>query len=201
MPLSVAPFEQAGLRVQLDEFETLVMEAVARTLPRRPIVDARADLTADEVAFLTDVGVALDEFAPPDLGTASPLIQTAADYAALLGTALSVPALARRLGVDQSRVRQRIARHSLVAIKDGAAWRLPLFQLDDAGQHLVPGLTAVAPWLAGVHPVAAWRWFTLPHADLADDDGTPVSPRAWLLGGADPREVAALADELRDRGG
>jgi hypothetical protein len=176
------------------------MEAVTRTLPRRPLVDARADLTADEAAFLTDAGVSLEDFAPPELGARSPLVQTAADYAALLATALSVPELARRLGVDQSRVRQRIARHTLIAIKDGAAWRLPLFQLDDTGQQLVPGLATVAPRLANVHPVAVARWFTLPHPDLIDDDDNPVSPRAWLLGGGDPAEVAALADELHERG-
>jgi hypothetical protein len=157
MPLSVAPFEEAGLHVRLDEFESLVMEAVARALPRRPVVDARADLTAEEASFLTDAGVSLDDFAPPDLGARLPLVRTAADYAALLDTALGVPELAKRLGVDQSRVRQRIARHTLVAVKDGAAWRLPLFQLDDTGQQLVPGLAAVAPRLAGVHPVAVAR--------------------------------------------
>jgi excisionase family DNA binding protein len=200
MPLSVTPFEQAGLHVQLDEFELLVMEAVARALPRRPLVDARADLTADEAAFLSDAGVSLEDFAPPELGARSPLVQTAADYAALLATALSVPELARRLGVDQSRVRQRIARHTLIAVKDGAAWRLPLFQLDDMGQQLVPGLATVAPRLAGVHPVAVARWFTLPHPDLADDEDRPISPRTWLLGGGDPTEVAALADELHERG-
>ena len=200
MPLSVAPFEKAGLHVQLDEFESLVMEAVRRALPRRPLVDARTDLTADEAAFLADAGVSLEDFAPPDLGARSPLVQTAADYAALLATALSVPELARRLGVDQSRVRQRIARHTLIAVKDGAAWRLPLFQLDDTGQQLVPGLAAVAPRLAEAHPVAVARWFTLPHPDLVDDEGHPISPRAWLLGGGDPTEVAALADELHERG-
>jgi len=128
------------------------------------------------------------------------LTATAADYAALLATALSVPGLARRLGVDQSRVRQRIARHTLVAVKDGATWRLPLYQLDDTGQQLVPGLAAVAPHLAEVHPVVAASCFTLPHPDLADDDGRPVAPRLWLLGGGDSGEVALLADELHDRG-
>ena len=200
MPLSVAPFEKAGLHLQLDEFESLVMEAVTRALPRRPLVDARADLTADEAAFLADAGVSLDDFAPPELGVRSPLVQTAADYAALLATALSVPELARRLGVDQSRVRQRIARHTLIAVKEGAAWRLPLFQLDDLGQQLVPGLAVVAPRLVNVHPVAVARWFMLPHPDLVDDDGHPISPRAWLLGGGNPVEVAALADELHERG-
>jgi hypothetical protein len=200
MPLSVAPFEQAGLHVQLDEFESLVMEAVARALPRRPLVDARADLTPDEAAFLSDAGVSLEAFAPPELGGRSPLVQTAADYAALLATALTVPELARRLDVDQSRIRQRIARHTLIAVKDGAAWRLPLFQLDDPGQQLVPGLAVLAPHLAKVHPVAVARWFTLPHPDLVDEEGQPISPRAWLLGGGDPAEVAALADELHERG-
>jgi len=200
MALSIIPFEQAGLNVRLDEVESLVMEAVMRTLPRRPVVDGRPDLTSGEVAFLAEVGVSRDAFAPPDLGARSPLVQTAADYAALLATALSVPELARRLGVDQSRVRQRIARHTLFAVKDGATWRLPLYQLDDMGQQLIPGLTAVAPQLADVHPVVAARWFTLPHPDLADDDGRPVAPRLWLLGGGDSAEVAVLADELHDRG-
>ena len=97
-------------------------------------------------------------------------------------------------------VRQRIARHTLIAVKDGAAWRLPLFQLDDTGQQLVPGLATVAPRLANVHPVAVARWFTLPHPDLVDEDGQSISPRAWLLGGGDPAEVATLADELHERG-
>lgn len=34
MSLSVAPFEQAGLHVRLEEIEALVMEAVVQALPR-----------------------------------------------------------------------------------------------------------------------------------------------------------------------
>ena len=200
MPLNVAPFENAGLNVRLDEFEALVMEAVERTLPRRPLADARADLTLDEATFLKDAGVSIEEFAPRELGALSPLVQTAADYAALLATSLTVPEMARRLGVDQSRIRQRIARHSLLAIRDGAAWRLPLYQLDDSGLGLVPGLAAVAPRCVGVHPVATARWFMSPHTDLLDDQGNPISPRTWLLSGGNPSEVASLADELHERG-
>jgi hypothetical protein len=51
-----------------------------------------------------------------------------------------------------------------------------------------------------VHPVAVARWFTLPHADLLNDKGRRISPRAWLLRGDDPEDVAALADELHERG-
>ena len=200
MPLSTEPFEQAGLRITLDEFEDLVMEAVRRTLSPRPIPDGRASLTPGEVAFLQEAGMRVDDFAPLELGAHSPLVLTPADYAAVLATALTVPELARRLGVDQSWIRRRIARHMLVAVKHGAAWCLPLFQLDDLGQHLVPSLDVVAPRLAHVDPLAVARWFTLPHADLVDYEGRPISPRAWLLGGGDPQEVAALADELNERG-
>jgi hypothetical protein len=72
---------------------------------------------------LHEAGVRVDDFTPTDLGARSPLALTAADYAAVLATALAVPELARRLGVDQGWVRRRIARHTLIAVKDGAAWR------------------------------------------------------------------------------
>jgi hypothetical protein len=199
MPLSIEPFEQAGLRITLEELDGLVTEAVRRTLPPRPAPDGRPGLTPGEIALLQEAGVGLDEFGPVDLGSRSPLVQTA-DYAALLATSLGIPDLARRLAVDQSWVRRRIARHRLVAVQDGAAWRLPLFQLDDLGRQLVPGLAAVVRGLANVHPVAVARWFTLPHPDLVDEQGCPVSPRAWLLGGSDPEVVARLAHELHERG-
>lgn len=122
---------------------------------------------------------------------------TAADYAALLATALTVPELAARLGVDEGRIRQRLTRRTLYGIKDRRAWRIPLFQLDDDGRALVPGLDRVAPHWAGAHPVEVARWFTLPHVDLEDAEGRPVAPRAWLLGGGDPQTLAELAEELR----
>lgn len=64
----------------------------------------------------------------------------------------------------------------------------------------MPSLDVVAPRLAHVDPLAVARWFTLPHPDLVDNEGRPISPRAWLLGGGDPQAVAALADELNERG-
>ena len=199
MPLSIEPFAKAGLSITLEQFERVVMEAVQRTLPPRPIPDGRGTLTPGEVAFLDEARVEVRDFAPPDLGAHSPLVLTAAEYAAVLATALTVPDLARRLGVGQGWVRRRIARHHLLAVHDGLTWRLPLFQLDDLGRQLVPGLTVVAPRLVTVHPIAVARWFTLPHPDLVDEQGRPISPRAWLLGGSSPEVVARLADELHDR--
>jgi excisionase family DNA binding protein len=195
--LDVAPFRRAGLTVGTAELERLIMQAVERALPTRPPADARRELTEDEIRFLEEAGVDLADLAPRDRGAASPLALAAADYAALFATALTVPELASRLGVDDSRVRQRLARHTLYGIKDGKAWRVPLFQLDDAGRALVPGLHLIAPRWAGVHPVEVARWFILPHVDLEDAEGQPVAPRDWLLGGGDPRDVAELTEELR----
>lgn len=197
MTLDIAPFRRAGLSVGQADFERLVMEAVRRALPARPPADARRELSEDELRFLEEAGVELTDLVPRDRGAASPLALTAAEYAALLATALTVPELASRLGVDPSRVRQRLARHTLYGIKDGKSWRIPLFQLDDTGRALVPGLHLVAPRWAGAHAVEVARWFTLPHVDLEDAKGRPVPPRTWLLSGGEPRTVAALAEELR----
>ena len=196
MPLDADRFLRAGLTAAPAEIERLVEEAIERALPLRPPVDARDELGEDELRFLEEAGVDLADLAPRDRGVRSPLALTAADYAALLTTALTVADLAARLGVDESRIRQRLARHTLYGIKDGKSWRIPLFQLDDAGQALVPGLYRVAPYWGDAHPVEVVRWFTLPHVDLAGLDEQSVSPRRWLLTGGDPGVVAALAEEL-----
>ena len=156
----------------------------------------RARLVEDELCFLDESGVDLAEFTPRDRGAASPLALTAADYAAVLATALTIPELASRLGVDESRVRQWLTRHMLYGIKGGKTWCIPLFQLDDAGRALVPGLHSVASRWLGVHPVEVARWFILPHVDLEDASERSISPRDWLLTGGDPGVVASLAEEL-----
>lgn len=196
MPLDTAPFRRAGLDVEPAELERLVMEAVERVLPLRSPVDGRTELSEEELRFLQDAGVDMAELSPRDRGVSSPLAQTAAEYAAILATALTVSDLAARLGVDVSRIRQRLGNHTLYGIKDGKSWRIPLFQLDDPGQALVPGLQRVMPALVTAHPVEVARWFTLPHVDLENTDGEPLSPRTWLTTGGDPGVVATLAEEL-----
>jgi excisionase family DNA binding protein len=196
MGLDIAPFRRAGLRLSLAHFEQLVMEAVHQVLPEAPAPDSRTELSEAEVAFLQQAGVDLANFAPRDLGPDSPLARTAAEYAAILAASLTVPELASRLGVDQSSVRQRLAAHRLYGIKLGKGWRIPLFELDDSGKALVPGLHLIAPHWEGAHPVEVAEWFTQPHVDLRGANDEPISPRAWLLAGGNPRTVAALATEF-----
>ena len=198
MHLDLAPFRRAGLGLSLDEFERLVMDAVAQVLPERAPIDGRADMTESEASFLRDAGVDLSEFAPREHGAESPLARTAAEYAAILAASLSVPELAKRLRVDESSVRQRLVSHRLYGIKVGKGWRVPLFELDDTGQALVAGLQLVAPHWADAHPVEVAQWFTQPHVDLEGPDDEQVSPRSFLLAGGNPRTLATLAEEFGD---
>ena len=196
--LDLAPFRRAGLALSLNEFERLVMEAVAQVLPEHPPIDGRLDMTESEASFLRDAGVDLSEFAPREHGAESALVRAAAEYAAILAASLSVPELSTRLGVDESSVRQRLISHRLYGIKVGKGWRVPLFELDAAGQALVGGLHLVAPHWVDAHPVEVAQWFTQPHADLEGPGDEPVSPRAFLLAGGNPRTLAALAEEFGD---
>ena len=200
MSVDVTPLRRAGLAIDGDEFVRRVMAAAIRMLPSRPIQDTRADLSEEEAAFLRDAGVDLAVFSPAEQGAESPLARTAEEYAALAATSLSIGELASRLGIHGSRLRHRLGEHTLFGIKDGATWRLPLFQMDDSGRHLVPGLDQVAPTWSGVHPIAVRRWFVEASSDLRDPSGHPTSPRDWLLSGGDPQTVVELAAELHADG-
>ncbi len=110
---------------------------------------------------------------------------------------LSTAEAAARLGVNSSRIRQRLLARTLYGFKDGAGWRVPEFQFD--GDHLVPGIESVFPEIQPTaSPVAVARWFVLPWEDLVVDEEleTVVSPRAWLLEGRDPAPVASQAQLL-----
>ena len=140
MGLSTEPFEKAGLSLTVDDLEHLVMQAAERLLPDQPAVSGRSELSAGEVEFLQRAGVEESDFAPSDRGAASALAQTAGDYAVLLAASLRPAEIADRIGVDESRIRQRINQHTLYAVRDGRGWRVPIFQFDASGHALLPGL-------------------------------------------------------------
>ncbi|MGH7516330.1 MAG: hypothetical protein ACREOC_02495 [Gemmatimonadales bacterium] len=127
---------------------------------------------------------------------AEPITRAALEYAHLLQSSLSVDEAAKRLDVDPSRIRQRLAGESrtLYGVKEGKSWRLPRFQF--AGRKPVPGVDRVIAALpADLHPVAVWRWFTTPHPDLCADaeEEQPISPLDWLRTGRPPEVVAEIA--------
>src|SRR5262249_57747485 len=81
------------------------------------------------------------------------LHRATAEYARLLTDSYSVEEAASALGVNGSRIRQRLTAtpRTLFGIKLGKTWRIPKFQFH--GRRLVPGLELVLARIpAAVHP-------------------------------------------------
>ena len=193
MAISTAVFERLGIRVSSEVVEQLVAEAIEQMLPRHRVADPSAELAPAETAALVQAGLDLSH---TETGANNALVRSAAEYAALIASSLTVAQAAQRLGVDASRIRHRLGDRTLYGIKLSSGWRLPAFQFD--GNALVPGLSRVLPRLdAGLHPLSVVHWLTLPNPDLflddGDDDETTMSPLDWLRTGRDPAVVAELA--------
>jgi hypothetical protein len=185
-----------GIEVAPERLDSLVKEAVSRlqrTLYRQ---DPREDLTAAEADVLERGGFSLE---PQELGSEDPLAQTVAEYTALLKSSFSTVEAAQKLGVDPSRIRQRLTSFppTLYGVRIGTTWYIPEFQFD--AEKLVPGIGSVVSRLdSELHPVAVLRWFTGPSADLAVEslEGRSLSPRDWLRMGLPVEPVAELASNL-----
>lgn len=201
MPIDTGILERAGISVGTDELERLLNEAVLHWVPPYAPPDARRGLPSATQKALQAVGVSPGDLAPmlPDEPRAD--LEAAAEHAGLAASALTVSQAAARLGVDPSRIRQRLAARTLLGIRVEGSWRLPRFQFTDDGRRPIPGFGSIAPHLTELHPLDVATWFTTPHGDLvlgvAGDDEIAVSPRDWLLAGGNPRDLLPLVDELR----
>ena len=107
-----------------------------------------------------------------------PLIQSEAQYMALLEESLSAADAAKLLRVDVSRIRQRLRERSLFGIEYAGSWRLPRFQFER--RLVIPGLAQVLKELpSDLFPLDVVDWFLLPEPGLRlEDDTAPRSPRA-----------------------
>ena len=191
MTITREALTRAGIRLSPAAFLALV-EAVVEEAGRRrqppPPPDA---LPAGEAAALQRAGL---RTAPPAADGADAVALLAARFATLLAGSLSVAEAARRLGVDASRIRQRLTERTLCGFKHRGEWRLPHFQFDDTGA--LPGLEQVVPHLDPVlHPVEIENWFLQPSASLELGEAA-VSPRDWLRAGQPPAAVAEIAAAL-----
>jgi len=123
-----------------------------------------------------------------------PIAETLSMYVALLAASTDVSGASERLGVDASRIRQRLRARTLFGIRQEDGWRIPLAQLDEDGE--VHGLGQVLSALReGLHPVSVWRWLTLPNTELEIAD-RPVSPIVWLRSGGDVKRARSVAADL-----
>lgn len=181
MALSAETLRRHGIAGSPAQVERLLVAAI-EALPE--VGEAVAGFTPRELEALRAGGL---DLAPTHAQEPDPLAETAARYAALLATSLTVTEAARRLGVDASRVRQRLAAHTLYGVKVAGGWRLPAFQFD--GNRVLPGWDVVARALpADLHPLAVAAWAEQPDPDL-EGDGQALSPRDWLRTGGDPAAI------------
>ncbi len=172
----------------VEEVWQSIIDALGRTWPVPGMVDSIEGLSDEEEAAL-DQGFD-GAVGSPDV-VAKARARTAARRAALLRHSLTTHEAAQRLGVNESRVRQRLAAHTLYGIRGHRGWLLPAFQFAERGE--VRGLSRVLPKLRpDVDPLGVQTWFLLPTDELVHD-GEPLSPRDWLQAGGDPEPVAWLA--------
>jgi hypothetical protein len=187
-----AVLSNAGVKVSEQRFAELVEQALSE-LGRAGAADPEATLAADEVAALTAIEADLSPRRPRE---ADARAGAAAAYAALLADALPVAEVARRLGIDPSRVRHRLARRQLIGIRRPDGWLLPAYQFGADGR-LLPGVerVAAAVMATGSHPVTVARFLATAQAELTAGRRR-LTPREWLEGGGDPAAVVALARSL-----
>ncbi len=186
--------KSAGIRLREDDFLALVHESLERVVGSAKTAEA-SELPPKERKRLERGGF---RFERAEAERDDPVVRGATEFAALMASALTVAQAAKRLGVNAARIRQRLAgpRRTLYGIKRDGEWWLPRFQF--ARKGLLPGIGDVVAALdPKLHPVAVWRWFTMPNPDLLrDGDDEPLAPLDWLRAGGDPDEVSVLAEDL-----
>jgi len=189
--VTAGALHRIGIEQTPEEFEEAMQHVLAMMPAAEWRVSSSEELTVAEAEALKRGGFDLER---RDYGANDPYLRGKAAYVALVAGGLSVTDAATILHVDESRVRQRLAKRTLYGVKLNGAWRLPTFQFH--GDRLIPGLERVLPVLdPSLNPVAVYQWFASPDVDLAID-GAPTSPRDWLLRGEDPDAVVLHADAL-----
>lgn len=174
------------------EFTAALVEFVDRAGPLALVdVDPTNYFGERPQSALRKLGATLTPLQASELG---PVAGLAVATAELVSRSFTVAETAKRLGVDTSRVRQRIYAKSLYAFKHRRGWLLPAFQL--RRRQIVPGLDApVSAFSPAFHPVAVSRWFTTPNPELVIEDSS-VSPIDWLAAGGAPEIVGSLAGSI-----
>jgi excisionase family DNA binding protein len=179
-----------GTRLNLGAERLLAaLEAVASSTPAGAHRPAES-LSAAEEAVLREAGSLRRPM--PDL-TERASFRTQLLLEQLLHDALTVKEAAQRLGVSESRVRQRIAARTLLAVERAGTWQLPAFQLDGGAD-----LSEVLPaFPSDVHPAAVLLLLDAPASEL-EVDGRALTPREWLATGGPVSRVVELVHDAYD---
>ena len=163
--LTIEALQRAGVRITEKELDELLVQVVSAMLPTPLPRNPRMELTEADAAALERGGLALEPL--NDLGPDDPIVKTAAIYASLLASSLTVSQVAQMLGVTRGRVRQELYAGTIYGLKETGGWRLPRWQFTDDLTGLLPGIRRVLPHLdRGMHPVAVYTWFKIGRAHV-----------------------------------
>lgn len=155
---------------------------------------AAAPLSAAEVAFLGEhagsvAGEVLD--ADPAVLVRDARRAEVSRMAGLVAGSVGIAEAALLLGVDRSRVSQRLSAGSLWSFRLGRSRRLPRWQFTAEGRSL-PGLEVVVAAIpAGLSPESVAGFMDTAQPELAGR-----TPAAHLAGGGDPGPVGVLVAGL-----
>lgn len=155
---------------------------------------AAAPLSAAEVAFLGEhagsaAGAVLD--ADPAVLVRDARRAEVSRMAGLVAGSVGIAEAALLLGVDRSRVSQRLSAGSLWSFRLGRSRRLPRWQFTADGRSL-PGLEVVVAAIpAGLSPESVAGFM-----DTAQPELEGRTPAAHLAGGGDPGPVGVLVAGL-----
>lgn len=184
-------------------------EAVSQALNANqlPTQEATAPgLSESEKELLLRGGFSVAPMSPDE---ESPTLRATVDLAKLLEDSYTTEEAAKKLKVNPSRIRQRLAARELYGVKDRRGWRVPKFQFSRS--RLVPHIDEVLPRTPPeLHPLAIYRWFTMPNPDLVEPEAenlevvsavneeavVPLSPLEWLRRGLPVDRVVELASQL-----
>lgn len=165
----------------------ILLESVADVLRERR---APATMPAAEQETWEDLGGRFDTGAIER----STLRSRAAMAELVANSVAGDAAVSELLGVDRSRISQRVSERSLYAIDTGSQRHFPRWQF--AEHSTVPHLRAVLRALdPGLHPLTVTHWFLTPSMEL-ELEGSAVSPREWLVTGGPVAPVQELASLL-----
>src|SRR3546814_270131 len=129
--------ELAALRLQTDAeaFLWLVLEVLV-SQRKRLAQEVTRPLSAAEKKAYSAGGFDLRERSHERAG---PLVQTMAEYAAMITDALSIREAARLLAVHPATIQRRLHRRSLYGIRLRGRWLLPRFQFEGDRTSVVQG--------------------------------------------------------------
>jgi len=115
--------------------------------------------------------------------------------AELLANAVPLAEVAERVGVNPSRLRQRIAEGSLLGLENPAkrGWLIPAFQLAPGSDDgFLPHLSSVLRARGrGASAIAVARALAIPQEETDNQ-----APRDWLIAGGDPAPVRVIMASL-----